>query len=94
MDNQTYNDTGGYSKRYWQEKESNNDLLLRYMEHSQDIKTVKPDCYDRRSLHNFKEYVQQCELTFYLRLDWYSRDSTRVLYTAQFLVKEIARVFK
>ena len=59
-----------------------------------DIQTVKPDPYDRKSLYNFKEYVRRCEITFHLGPDQYSKDSTRVLYTAQFLVGETARAFK
>ena len=55
---------------------------------------VKPHPYDGKSLHNFKEYVWQYEIAFCLSPDRYSKDSTRVLYTMQFLVGEIVRAFK
>ena len=59
-----------------------------------DIQTVKPDPYDGKSLHNFKEYVRRCEIAFRLGPDRYSKDSTRVLYAAQFLAGETARAFE
>ena len=60
--------TSGQSKRQWQE-ESDDDLLPRHTGGGRDIKTVKPDHYDGKLLHSFKEYVWRCKLMFCLRPD-------------------------
>src|SRR5580704_9373487 len=55
------------------------------------IRTVKPDPYDGKSRQALKEYTRQCEYTFRLAPDRYARDSTKVLYAAQFLYGETAK---
>ena len=94
MGNWTHDDAGRYSKRYRQEEESNDDLLPKYGGGDRDIKAVKPDYYNGKLLHSFKEYVRRCELTFHLGPEQYFKDSTKVLYTAQFLAGETARTFE
>lgn len=59
-----------------------------------DVRTVKPGLYDGKSKQAFKEYTRQCEYTFRLAPDRYARDSTKVLYAAQFLHGETARAFE
>ena len=59
-----------------------------------NIWIVKFNPYNRKSFYNFKEYVWWYEIVFRLGPNQYLKDSTRVLYTIQFLISEIARVFE
>jgi len=59
-----------------------------------DIRPVKPNPYEGKSLSSLKEYVRRCELAFRIQADRYTQDSARVLYAAQFLTGEPAKAFE
>jgi hypothetical protein len=58
-----------------------------------DIRVVKPDTYNGKSLHALREYVRRCETAFRLRPESYPDDARRVLYASQFLTGESAEAW-
>ncbi|KAH0557017.1 hypothetical protein GP486_005195 [Trichoglossum hirsutum] len=52
---------------------------------TRDIRVIKPEPYDGKTLQALREYLHRCETAFRLKPETYPDDAWKVLYASQFL---------